>query len=118
MAMNTRKIKLAKDETLMTEGEGSSSMYWLQQGQLSVHKMRGNELVLLGHVYSGELVGEMSFLDDEPRSATVKALSDCELVEIPSENFESIMSTQPKWMQILIKTLVARLRKANARIRV
>lgn len=111
-------IKLAADQVLLREGEHSHSMFWVQNGQLMVTKKRGNEEVLLGHVYSGELVGEISFLDNEARSATVKAVSECDLIEIPQETLDKIFKSQPKWLEILVKTLAERLRKANARIKV
>jgi CRP-like cAMP-binding protein len=110
-------VKLAANQILVHEGEKSHCMYWLQQGQLVVTKRKLNEDVTLGHVYKGELVGEISFLDSEPRSATVKALTDCELIEIPQETIDAIFKTQPKWLEILVKTLAERLRKANARIK-
>ena len=112
------KKKLEKDELLIREGENSHTMYWLQDGQLVVIKRRGTEEVVLGHIFAGELVGEMSFLDNEPRSASVKAITDCELIEIPREAFDKVFSTQPPWFQGLVKTLTDRLRKANARVKV
>ncbi len=115
--MATKKT-LEKDEVLLREGETSNTMYWLQSGQLVVTKRRTNEDVVLGHISTGELVGEMSFLDGEPRSATVKAVTECELVEIPREVFEKTFHSQPTWFQGLVKTLTERLRKANARVRV
>ncbi len=113
------KIKsLKENEVLLREGEKSDSMYWVQKGQLIVSKHRQNEDVILGHIFEGELVGEISFLDQESRSATVKALGDCELIVIPRETIESIFKSQPKWLEILVMTLAERLRKANARIKV
>lgn len=117
-ADNANIVTLEKGDVLIREGENSHSMYWLQKGQLSVHKRHGTEEILLGHVYSGEIVGEMSFLDDEPRSATVRAISDSELLEIQNDKYEKIFLTQPKWLQVLIRTLLDRLRRANARIKV
>ena len=114
----SKQIKLAPDQVLLREGERSHSMFWVQNGQLVVTKKRGSEEVLLGHVYSGELVGEISFLDSEARSATVKAVSECDLIEIPKETLDKVFSTQPKWLEILVKTLGERLRKANARIKI
>jgi len=113
-----KKVSLKTNEILIREGEGSKSMYWVQQGQLVVTKKRQSEEVILGHVYEGELVGEISFLDKEIRSATVKALTDCELIEIPQETIDNIFKTQPKWLEILVMTLAERLRKANARIKI
>lgn len=112
------QVKLTANQVLLKEGEHSSAMYWVQNGQLVVTKKRGSEDVILGHIYSGELVGEISFLDAEPRSATVKAVTDSELIMIPQETIDGIFKTQPKWLEILVKTLAERLRKANARIKV
>ena len=112
------KVSIKGNEQLLREGEHSNSMFWVQQGQLVVTKKRQNEDVILGHVYEGELVGEISFLDKESRSATVKAITDCELIEIPQETIDNIFKTQPKWLEILVMTLAERLRKANARIKV
>lgn len=111
-------ISLRPNQILLREGEHSHSMYWVQTGQLVVTKKRGNEDIVLGHIHSGELVGEISFLDKEARSATVKALGECELIEIPQETVDGIFKTQPKWLEILVMTLAERLRKANARIKV
>ncbi len=113
------KIKtLSPNQILLHEGETSQNMYWVQAGQLIVTKRRGSDDVVLGHIYSGELVGEISFLDNEPRSATVKAITEVELIEIPKETFDSIFHNQPKWLEVLVKTLAERLRKANARIKI
>lgn len=113
-----KPLKLVTNQILLKEGEYSNSMYWVQSGQLVVTKKRGIEEIVLGHIYSGELVGEISFLDQEARSATVKALGECDLIEIPRETIDSIFKTQPKWLEILVKTLAERLRKANARIKI
>ena len=112
------KIAIKANQILMREGEHSNSMYWVQQGQLIVTKKRHNEEVILSHIFEGELVGEISFLDKEIRSATVKALTDCELIEIPQETIDNIFKTQPKWLETLVMTLAERLRKANARIKI
>lgn len=111
-------VTLAPNEILLREGEHSHNMYWVQNGQLIVTKKRGNDEVILGHIHSGELVGEISFLDSQPRSATVKAVTEVELIQIPQETFDSIFTSQPKWLEVLVKTLAERLRKANSRIKV
>lgn len=113
-----KTIKLQPNEILLREGENSTAMYLVQSGQLVVTKKRGKDDIVLGHIYSKELVGEISFLDKEPRSATVQAITECELIEIPQETFEKIFAIQPKWLEILYMTLAERLRKADARIKI
>lgn len=111
-------VSLDKDDVLIFEGTTSDGIYFVKEGSLGVFKRRGGGDVQIGTVHSGELVGEMSFLDNEPRCATVKALGECKLIEIPSAKFKEIQSSQPKWYQTLVLTLLERLRRSNAKIKV
>jgi CRP/FNR family cyclic AMP-dependent transcriptional regulator len=106
-------INIEKGKVLLNQGEASTNMYILKEGQLRVTLNKGGRLIELGFIYPGEMVGEMSFLDQEPRSATVKAITDCTLIEIPGEKFDELMKDLPKWYITLLKTLLGRLRKAN-----
>jgi CRP-like cAMP-binding protein len=112
------KMTVKAGDCLLYEGATSNTMYWLQAGQLLVTKRKGSADIELGHIFTGELVGEMSFLDGKPRSATVKAVTDCELIEIPRDAFEKVFDGQPQWFQGLVKTLTNRLRKTNAKVRI
>jgi len=117
MATN-ESIILKSNEYLLREGDDSSEMYYLKSGTLGVYKRKGNVELQFSTISQGELVGEMSFLDNLPRSATVKALEDCELSVIPKEKLESYLASQPTWLKALHGTLVDRLRKANQRARI
>lgn len=117
--MSNEGIKLNVGDILVSEGEESNEMYYLSSGTLGVFKKdESGEERQIGTVYSGELVGEMSFIDNEPRSASVRAIGDCELKVIPKSKFEQYLRAQPKWQQALVATLIERLRKANQRVRV
>jgi CRP/FNR family cyclic AMP-dependent transcriptional regulator len=111
-------IKLGPNEYLMREGEESTEMYYLQSGTLAVFKRKGDQEHQIGTIIAGELVGEMSFLDRHPRSASVKSMSDSVLVVVPVEKLDQVLKTTPKWFSALLQTLTERLRKANARIRI
>ena len=111
-------IKLNPGDHLLHEGEESTEMYYLQSGTLAVFKRKGDKENQIGTIISGELVGEMSFLDKHPRSATVKAMTESVLVIIPHETLEATINSMPKWFSALLNTLLDRLRKANARIKI
>lgn len=111
-------IKLNPGDFLLHEGDESSEMYYLQSGTLAVLKRKGDTQHQIGTIISGELVGEMSFLDKSPRSATVKAMTEATLVVIPNEKLDATLNALPKWFTALLYTLLDRLRKANARIRI
>jgi CRP/FNR family transcriptional regulator, cyclic AMP receptor protein len=108
---------LKKGDLLMREGETSNSMYWVQSGTLRLFKKKGSGFIELGVVHSGEVVGDMSFLDSQPRSASVEALQPCDIIEIPRGKFDEFINTQPSWMKSLVQTLVKRLRGTNNRLR-
>ena len=116
--MSADSIELKPEEFLIREGEESTQMYFLQTGTMAVFKNRGGALSQIGTIYAGEVVGEMSFLDHQPRCASVKAISECTLQIIPSEKFEQTLNKMPKWYRALVNTLLDRLRRANARIRI
>jgi len=116
--MSNDLLKLTAEEYLMREGEESNEMYYLASGTMGVFKRKGDREQQIGTIYSGELVGEMSFLDSEPRSATVKAIGDCELTVIPKEKLKTFLDSQPKWYRALVQTLLDRLRRANQRVRI
>ncbi len=61
----------------------------------------------------GEFFGEMSLLDDEPRSANVISKNNVEVLVIPKERFQQIAYSNPKVMFNLIRTLSWRLRDTN-----
>lgn len=111
-------IKVIKDDFLIREGDESTEMFYLQSGTMNVFKRIGDQEKQIGTIYPGEVVGEMSFLDKSPRCASVKAITDCELVSVPSEKFEKMFKDLPLWYRALVNTLLDRLRKANARIRI
>lgn len=116
--MSNETIKILKGDYLIREGEESTQMFFLQKGSMSVLKKIGDAEKQIGTIYAGEVVGEMSFLDKQPRCASVKAISECELVSIPSAKFEKFFNDLPVWYRALVSTLLERLRRANARIRI
>lgn len=111
-------VEIEANKILLREGEDSQSMYLLQSGQLVVLKTDGDREIILGHIHAGELVGEMSFLDQKPRSATVRSVTDCKLIQIPQRTIDEVLKTQPAWVTAFIKTLVGRIRAVDSRIKV
>lgn len=115
IADNTKEIK--EGEYLITEGGTNHEMFWVLQGSFTITKMNHDEHnVILGKVKAGELVGEMSFLDNLPRSASVRADVDSEVLVIPHKKFIDVLDGQPRWFRALMQTMSQRLRDANEKI--
>lgn len=109
--------RLKKGELLFAEGENSRAMYLLKTGMIRLYKRKGEANIELDTVHQGQVLGELAFLDGNPRSASGEALTDCELIEISGPTFQQVLVKLPDWLKILLKTIVGRLRTASTRIR-
>src|SRR5689334_7132609 len=61
--------RLTRGETLFAEGENSRAMYFIKSGMVRIFKNKGSAKIELETVHSGQLLGELAFLDGQPRSA-------------------------------------------------
>lgn len=104
---------IGKGEVLLKEGEKGDRLYILKKGKLTAQVGTGVTKIVLGHVSPGEFVGEMAYINGEPRAATVIADEDSELVEFKTDAFEKIVLLKPSWMKILLKTLSSRIKLLN-----
>lgn len=112
---NMRKVP--KGDYLITEGGRNNEMYWVLEGCFVITKLnKDGQSVVVGEARSGELLGEMSFLDNLPRSASVRATEHSEVLVIPYRKFMDVLDSQPRWFRSLMTTLSHRLRDADERI--
>ena len=93
-----REVYVAKDDFIMQEGDKSEEVFLLQTGSAEVLKqdpVSGNWHVI-ATMQAGDSIGEVALLDNEPRSASVRAKEDCVLLELKIENLESFASMPSK----------------------
>jgi len=101
---------------IFKENEPGQDMYIIQAGNVKITKqVRDIEktLVVLGR---GEFFGEMSILNDKPRSASAVAADECELLVIDRKTFEAMIKGNPEIALRIIKKLAARLQEADHQI--
>ncbi len=115
MAQNVKQLK--QNELLFKEGDTSESMFIVKKGKLSVFKVKGSAEVELAEVGAGAMIGEMAFFDRKPRSASVKARLDSEIIELPFKALQAQYDTYPDWLKAIVKTINEHLRDANKRIK-
>jgi CRP/FNR family transcriptional regulator, cyclic AMP receptor protein len=104
---------LAPNEMLFKQGDQANCVYIVRRGDLQAFKEDGAETMLLGNISTGEFVGEMAHINGEPRSASVRAVSDCELIEIPMGTLDMVLFSKPAWAKALVATLSRRLKRTN-----
>jgi CRP-like cAMP-binding protein len=95
--------RLAPGETVLREGEEGTSFYVVASGKLGVSKRddaAGGRLVL-AHLADGDFFGEMALLSGAPRSATVTAEVESEVLEFRAESLLDIAGHHPHVAQSL-----------------
>jgi len=96
------------NEDVFAEGESGDALYLVLDGRVRVHR----EDRVIAELGERECFGEMAILDAAPRSATVTAITDTNLLKIPREDFQEIMAEKPEIATGIIKVLSRRLRHA------
>lgn len=103
------KIELHQDEILYHQGDPSDSIEILLEGKLAaILTSATGENRVIGYISAGETVGEIGALSGEPRSVTVKALTNSTLFRLPTELFIEICSQYPGVMFAAIHPIVRR----------
>ena len=116
MAVFSRLYKTG--QVLFEEGSPSTSIFIIKKGAVSIRKVKGKHYVEIAKIQSNEVIGELSFFDRLPRSATAIALIDVEALEIPFDSMEKIYNSIPDYLKTIVASLADRLRKANETIRI
>lgn len=107
---------IAIGEVLMREGDTPDYVYILKKGKLQATAKRNGKNMTLGVIEAGEFVGEMSYINEENRNASIIALNDCELIEIPIDQMDHLLFQKPAWSRALLKTLSKRVKINNEKI--
>lgn len=117
--MAGKNFTMKEGQVLFRQGDKSDGMYLIRSGDLQVYleSGKGADEIVLATVNQGGMIGEMALFDQQPRSASVKALTKAEITHISNSDFVALMKQIPKWFTALMGTLSGRLRVTNDRLK-
>ena len=102
---------------LFREGEPGARVYAIWSGRLRVQLDKdAAEPIILRDCFPGDIVGEISLMDNQPRSATVLVMDDSQLISLSKEDFEQVVTHNPAVMLTILKTMSYRLRTSSDRL--
>ena len=113
-------LEIEPGQVLFKEGEQGDCVYFIVDGELDVIKESvsgsrvGIDMVVISKLSRGRSIGEMSIIDNIPRSATVKARTEAALVTLTSSGFDSICKDYPN-IGIRILKGISRILSMNLR---
>ena len=100
--------RYGRGERLIQEGEEGDSMFIMLRGTAAVTIARNGTSVRVGVMRQGDCFGEFSLLTGEPRSATVRAENDCEVLEISKPVMAEVLREAPQCLNALSDLLAKR----------
>jgi len=107
--------------TVVKQGERGDAMFCILEGEVRVRQMISGKETVLATLRAGEFFGDISLFDHGPRSADVVANLHSTLLKISVENFKRLTKEAPElatpFLVAVCKTLVARIRADNKRLR-
>jgi CRP/FNR family transcriptional regulator, cyclic AMP receptor protein len=98
--------RFAADDVIFSEGDKGDVMYVVRSGEVAIAH-QGHVMETLG---GGGIFGEMALIDGSPRSATVRAKTDCEVVSITEKTFLFLVHETPYFAIAVMRMLARRLR--------
>lgn len=104
----------AQGDILFFEDMGGDSFFIILEGELEIWKRYGTaDAVLLGISTAGQPLGEMSLIDERPRSATVRARTPVRVYRISAVDFHTLLSTDTAMCLALLKAVTMMVRRSN-----
>jgi signal transduction histidine kinase len=99
---------------LFREGDPADRVYAIWSGRLRIqHEVGAGEVLVMRECVPGEVVGELSLLDQRPRSATVVVAEDARLVSLSRDDFSHLITSKPEVTLALLQALSHRLRSSD-----
>jgi CRP-like cAMP-binding protein len=117
----TRPRRYTAGQAVFEEGELGDSLYVIVSGEVEVlRRDRSGQMQVIATLGSPQFFGEMSLIDKEYRSATVKAKIDAELLQLTAENLTTFRKQHRDGFTFVViniaRVLSSRLRETNAKL--
>ena len=114
-------LEVKEKQIIFNEGDNGDSIFFVISGKLNVIKDSASKnQVVITTLSTGKSIGEMSIIDETPRSAAVQADCDSVLLKLSKGDFETILKNHPllavKILKGLARLLSMNLRKTSSRL--
>ena len=114
LCASSRRISAAPGDLVIREGDEGNALLIILTGELEITKRDGAHEIALARRRAGEILGEMSLLEQWPRTASARALSNTDLLEVEAAAFRKVLESSPGIATTILKTMAGRLRSTEA----
>lgn len=111
IAQNFHPRVYQKNEIILRQGDPSHELYIVKKGKVRVYKTSPNGDETIINIFTPtEIIGEFAVMDNEPRSATAKAINQCTLLAITRDQFLQHLHTTPTLAMELCRLVINKAR--------
>ncbi|HRK02342.1 MAG TPA: cyclic nucleotide-binding domain-containing protein [Oligoflexia bacterium] len=111
--MDEKLVEYKKGDVLFHEGENSKDLYIVQTGVVKIFKECDGRKLPIALVHAGQFVGELSFFDGKPRSASAECATDAKILTLNQAHLEREMKKLPSWLLVMIRSIADRMRDTD-----
>jgi CRP-like cAMP-binding protein len=106
--------RFVPDGTLvMRQGDPGNCAYLIQSGRVKVFVEQDDKRIELAKLDAGQIFGEMALIFDDPRSASVQAIEDCNLIILTRQTFKQKLNRSDPTIRAIVTMLTQRVVSAN-----
>jgi EAL domain-containing protein (putative c-di-GMP-specific phosphodiesterase class I) len=116
MVTTNSRVWFKAGETIMRQGEPGNSAYIIESGRVEIlFEKPDGRMQCVGTRGSDTMIGEMALVDDAPRTATVRAIEDCTLLELSKEDFSGRLRQADPVLRMTAQVILNRYRDMLSR---
>ncbi len=115
---NSRIRKYKAKKTIIHLGDYSESLFYILSGSVTVatEDSDGREIIL-AYLNPGDFAGEMGLFETNPRSARIRAKTNCELGELSYKKFLKLSENHPELLFAVARQLAKQLASTSTKVR-
>jgi HlyB family type I secretion system ABC transporter len=116
LALEAETVSLAGGEVIIRQGDPSGPMFLVEEGRLRIWEQQGERQRDLEFLRQGDLFGELSIARNQPRRASVEALTPCRLIRINETTFGKLYARFPEFRKQIEERIARHDYKKTARL--
>lgn len=109
-------VEYKEGDIIFCEYEPGNEFYFVQSGRVAIVKIINNREKTLDVLEAGDVFGEMSILEEEPRSASAIAMEQVKVLKFHRDNFDSLLNGNPQLAYKLLVIFSKRIYDAKRRL--
>ena len=106
---DVKTVRFSAGETIFRQGDIASELYFIVEGSVQVIRGLETDTKLIAELGEGDTFGEIALISDQPRTGTVRAITDIDVCTIHKIEFEQLIKQSPALRDASSKMLKERL---------